>query len=146
MIHLSENYCIDLTANSKFKTCGSQKLLRLNNYPTMSIPGQQICSDSECPLAERFSNSILQQSSCPAKEKLKNALSATFKFDSFRPGQLQALLPLVHGKDVFVNIPTGGGKSMCMFLFPLPLNDTAMGLIISPLVGLLDQQVSLVNV
>ena len=71
---------------------------------------------------------MLERSTCPVKAKLKDALITKFKFDSFWPGQLQALLPLAHGKDVFVHMPTGGGKSLCMFLFPLALNNSAMGL------------------
>ena len=90
----------------------------------MSIPGQlMLCSDRKCPLPDNFSSIVLERCTCPAKAKLKDALSMKFKFDSFRPGQLQALLPLAHGKDVFVHMPTGGGKSLCMYLFPLALND-----------------------
>ena len=47
----------------------------------------------------------------------------------------------IHGIDVLVHIPTGGGKSLCVFLTPLAVSDTAMGIVISPLNGLIDQQV-----
>ena len=47
----------------------------------------------------------------------------------------------IHGKDVFVRMPTSGGKSLCVFLTPLAVSDTAMGIVISPLNGLMDQQV-----
>ena len=49
-------------------------------------------------------------------------------------------LPVVHGKDVFVRLATGSGKS-CMFLAPLAISDIAMAVIISPLNGLMDEQV-----
>lgn len=38
---------------------------------------------------------------------------------------------------------TGGGKTLCMFLPPLAMGPMAMGLMISPLVALIDQQVSI---
>ena len=98
----------------------------------MSIPGQ-LNSDSKCPLADNFSSVVLGRCTCLAKAKLKVTLSMKFKFD----WSATTILPLAHGKDVFVQMSTGGGKSLCMYLFPLALNDSAMGLIISPLVALL---------
>ena len=53
---------------------------------------------------------------CVGYRRLKDALQVHFKYDSFRPGQLDTLLPVVRGRDVFVRIPTGGGKSLCIFL------------------------------
>lgn len=77
-----------------------------------------------------------------ARPKLEGALRSTFHHTSFRPGQLEALLSVSHGKDVFVRMPTGGGKSLCMFLVPISLGCGAVGIVISPLVGLIEQQVS----
>ena len=37
---------------------------------------------------------------------------------------------------------TGGGKSLCMFLLPPAMSLNAIGIIVSPLVSLMDQQVS----
>ena len=50
-------------------------------------------------------------------------------------------MPILHGNDVFVRMATGAGKSLCMFLAPLSISELAMGVIISPLNGLMDQQV-----
>ena len=77
-----------------------------------------------------------------ARSKLEGALRSTFQHTSFRPGQLEALLSVSHGKDVFVHMPTGGGKSLCMFLVPISIGCGAVGIVISPLVGLIEQQVS----
>ena len=52
-------------------------------------------------------------------------------------------MPILHGNDVFVRMATGAGKSLCMFLAPLSVSEHAMGVIISPLNGLMDQQVQL---
>jgi len=74
---------------------------------------------------------------------LESVLRDTFHFQSFLPGQLEAVLAIAHGKDVFVRMPTGGGKTLCMYLVPLSISDEAMGIIISPLIGLMEQQVLL---
>ena len=64
-----------------------------------------------------------------------------FKFTSFRPGQLETLLPLLHGKDAFARMATGARKSLCLFLAPLAIGERALGIIISPLNALMDQPV-----
>ena len=79
---------------------------------------------------------------CSGYQKIKDALWQYFKYTAFRPGQLEALLPVIHGKDVFVRLRTGGGKSLCMFLLPLAMSNNAVGIVVSPLVSLMDQQVS----
>ena len=83
----------------------------------------------------------IDESGCVLTEKLKFALHKYYKYTEFRPGQLESLLPVVHGKDVFVRLATGCGKSMCMFLVPLAVSNSAMAFIISPLNGLMDEQV-----
>ena len=70
--------------------------------------------------------------SCPGYQKVKDSLQQYFKYDTFRPGQVEALLPVIHGKDVFVRMRTGGGKSLCMFLLPLATSETSIGLVVSP--------------
>lgn len=77
-------------------------------------------------------------------DKLQDVLQKYFSFSSFHDGQLEALIPLLHGRDVFARMATGSGKSVCMFLGPLALSDSAIGLVISPLSGLMEQQVSVV--
>ena len=79
---------------------------------------------------------------CAGYKKLRDALRSHFKYNDFRPGQLEAVLPVVHGKDVFVCLPTGGGKSLCIFLAPLAISDRAIAIVVSPLESLMDQQVS----
>lgn len=79
--------------------------------------------------------------SCTCKSKLQDALRKYFGFSCFRPGQMEASLSVLHRKDVFVRMATGSGKSLCMFLGPLAKSDEAIGVVISPLSGLMDQQV-----
>ena len=99
----------------------------------MSGQLSSVCTSTSCPLAS--------SAQCAAKRKLQQALQRYFEFPGFRPGQLDAMLPALHGRDVFVRMATGAGKSLCIFLPPLAVNDSAIGVVISPLNGLMDQQV-----
>ena len=79
--------------------------------------------------------------SCSAVCCTKAALQQHFKHSDFRPGQLEAVLPELHCQDVFVRMATGSGKSLCMFLPPLCVGENAMGIVVSPLNTLMEQQV-----
>ena len=48
-----------------------------------------------------------------------------FGFSSFRTGK-QAASSALHGRDVFVRVATGGGKSLSMFLVPLTYSNEAV--------------------
>ena len=72
---------------------------------------------------------------CAAKVKLQETLHKYFKFPTFWPGQIEALLPVLHGNDVFVRMATGAGKSLCIFLAPLAVSEPGIGVIISPLIA-----------
>ena len=67
----------------------------------------------------------LQQ--CTAHLKVVDALKTYFEFGCFCPGQLEAVLPALYGRDVFVRIPTGGRKSLCMFLVALSYDSDTLG-------------------
>ena len=43
-----------------------------------------------------------------------------------------------------MSLATGAGKSLCMFLPPLVTSDTSVAIIVSPLIGLMEDQVLLV--
>ena len=104
------------------------------------MPMRLLCR-SDCPVWLSGNVSTCTEE-CTVHRRLYESLLSKFHHESFRPGQLEALLPVAHGKDVFVRMPTGGGKSLCMFLIPLSLGNDSLGIIVSPLVGLIEQQVS----
>lgn len=73
------------------------------------------------------------------KQQLTEALKENFGFDNFKGNQEEIMLSLLEGNDVFVLMPTGGGKSLCYQLPALISEGTAV--VISPLIALMKNQV-----
>ncbi|NSL89455.1 DNA helicase RecQ [Chitinophaga sp. Mgbs1] len=77
------------------------------------------------------------------KVSLMDALREHFGFDSFKGNQEIIIKSILSGKDTFVIMPTGGGKSLC---YQLPaLMSPGCALIVSPLIALMKNQVDLVR-
>src|SRR5574344_2968676 len=70
-------------------------------------------------------------------------LKKFFGFSNFKGNQLAIIQSLLSGKDCFVIMPTGGGKSLCYQLPALMSEGTAI--IISPLIALMKNQVDAIR-
>jgi ATP-dependent DNA helicase RecQ len=73
----------------------------------------------------------------------QEALKSYFGFDEFKGEQEKAIRSVLEGRDTFVIMPTGGGKSMCYQLPALMMDGVA--LVISPLIALMKNQVDAIR-
>jgi ATP-dependent DNA helicase RecQ len=75
--------------------------------------------------------------------KLLRHLQEHFGFDGFKQNQGAIINSVLKGKDTFVIMPTGGGKSLC-YQLPAMMSE-GVAIIVSPLIALMKNQVDLVR-
>ncbi len=74
---------------------------------------------------------------------LLSHLQKNFGFDAFKDSQEDIIQSILSGRDTFVIMPTGGGKSLC---YQLPaIISPGCAIIVSPLIALMKNQVDLVR-
>ena len=88
------------------------------------------------------SSKTVKEKARPSNSLLAH-LQEHFGFDAFKDNQDKIIQSLLSGKDTFVIMPTGGGKSLC-YQLPAMISE-GVAIIVSPLIALMKNQVDLVR-
>jgi len=84
-----------------------------------------------------------KKATLPTHTNLAAQLQEHFGFDGFKDPQEAIIQSLLSGRDTFVIMPTGGGKSLC---YQLPaVICPGVAIVVSPLIALMKNQVDLVR-
>ncbi|NWW14676.1 RECQ4 helicase, partial [Oreocharis arfaki] len=109
--------------------------------PDGTIPGKSRCKSMGIKIKKTWKKTHRDPTDPP--EEVLEALRI-LGYDSFRPGQAEAVMRILSGLSTLVVLPTGMGKSLCYQLpaFLYHKNSGAVSLVISPLVSLMEDQIS----
>lgn len=116
-----------------------------SNFAALKNRAQEQIFMTTSSVKTRPAKLIASSKTMPIKipTELSKHLQEQFGFDAFKNPQEEIIQSLLSGKDTFVIMPTGGGKSLC---YQLPgIISKGCAIIVSPLIALMKNQVDLVR-
>ncbi|XP_076578236.1 ATP-dependent DNA helicase Q1 isoform X4 [Chaetodon auriga] len=119
-------------------------LLQLEEAVDAAQPSSSSTSSSSksylaCPVMSRQEMQRYDNTDFPWSKEVEKHLKDSFHLSKFRPLQLRVINLTLSGRDLFLVMPTGRGKSLC---FQLPaVCSKGFTLVVTPLVSLMEDQI-----
>lgn len=142
--HKNKLTIINTTQSNNSKNgINSMDILRLKPISDDIIEIEPLLDDKNLKYQSSLVTQLTPIKRYPWTEELFCKLNNIFHLQSFRKNQLDAINSTLQGKDVFVLMPTGGGKSLCYQLPAIMKSGKTRGttIVISPLISLMQDQV-----
>ncbi|XP_074481070.1 ATP-dependent DNA helicase Q1 isoform X2 [Sebastes fasciatus] len=107
--------------------------------PSSSSSASSSKSSGAAPVMSKEEMQLYDGTDFPWSEEVEQQLKDSFRLSTFRPLQLRAINLTLSGRDLYLVMPTGRGKSLC---YQLPaVCSKGFTLVVSPLVSLMEDQI-----